>query len=108
VKSGNITREPSSPVKISEFTDRIRAGAEISLLPRSGPAMALNVCTEATVVAVIGLAVNAVSAVLLNESPQREHGDGCAHHHDHNLRPAYLHVLADAAPSAAAILALLL
>ena len=56
---------------------------------------------DAIVVAVIGLAVNLVSAAMLQE---RQHGHG--HHHDHNLRAAYLHVLADALTSVGAIAAL--
>jgi cation diffusion facilitator family transporter len=50
-------------------------------------------------IAVLGLVVNAVSAVLLTH--EEEHG------HDHNLRSAYLHVLADAFTSLLAIGALL-
>jgi cation diffusion facilitator family transporter len=64
---------------------------------------------EAIFVAVIGLAVNLVSAYLL-------HGSGADHHHsehehnechDHNLRAAYLHVIADALTSLLAIVALI-
>jgi cation diffusion facilitator family transporter len=64
---------------------------------------------EAIFVAVIGLAVNLVSAYLL-------HGIGADHHHsehehnechDHNLRAAYLHVIADALTSLLAIVALI-
>lgn len=67
---------------------------------------------QALIVAVIGLVVNLLSAWLL--------GDGTLHGHDHdhdhdsphehqdlNLRAAYLHVLADAATSVLAIVALL-
>ena len=67
---------------------------------------------QALIVAVIGLLVNLLSAWLL--------GDGTLHSHDHdhdhdsphehqdlNLRAAYLHVLADAATSVLAIVALL-
>ena len=65
---------------------------------------------QALIVAVIGLLVNLLSAWLL--------GDGTLHGHDHdhdsphehqdlNLRAAYLHVLADAATSVLAIVALL-
>ncbi|MSR62030.1 MAG: cation transporter [Planctomycetes bacterium] len=63
---------------------------------------------EALVVAVIGLAVNLVSAFLLRGDHAHEHDAGHAHgHHDHNLRSAYLHVLADALTSVFAIGALL-
>lgn len=68
---------------------------------------------EAIVVAVLGLAVNLVSALLLG--PGHEHGhDHDDHSHapvpavDQNLRAAYLHVLADALTSVAAIVALVL
>jgi cation diffusion facilitator family transporter len=70
--------------------------------------------TEATVIAVIGLAVNIASAFLLvghhghhghdhGHSHDHDHG----HHHDNNLRSAYVHVLADALTSVLAIAALL-
>ncbi len=66
---------------------------------------------DATLVAVIGLSVNLLSAWLLME---KEHGHHHDHAHDHahghgdnNLRAAYLHVLADALTSVAAIVALL-
>jgi cation diffusion facilitator family transporter len=70
---------------------------------------------QAIGVAVIGLAVNIVSALLLREDHHHEH-DHHAHdhhaqyhhqHHDTNLRAAYFHVLADALTSVLAILALL-
>jgi len=60
---------------------------------------------EAIVVAVIGLAVNLVSALLLREGHHHD-GEDRAHHHDHNLRAAYFHVLADAFTSVTAIIAL--
>jgi len=65
---------------------------------------------EAILVAVIGLGVNLVSAWLLREHHDHSHGHGpgdTGHHHDHNLRAAYLHVLADALTSLLAIIALL-
>lgn len=52
---------------------------------------------EAILVAFIGLIVNIISAFLLHH--KREHSD-------HNIRAAYLHVLADALTSVAAILGL--
>ncbi|WP_305804835.1 CDF family Co(II)/Ni(II) efflux transporter DmeF [Stenotrophomonas sp. YIM B06876] len=69
---------------------------------------------QAIVIAVIGLAVNLLCAWWLRDHPH-EHGHGHAHghhgdhhhHHDLNQRSAYLHVMADAATSVLAIIALL-
>jgi len=59
---------------------------------------------EAIAVAVLGLVVNIVSAMLLKE---RTNGHNhAAHSRDHNLRSAYIHVLADALTSVLAIIAL--
>lgn len=74
---------------------------------------------EATLVAVIGLVVNLVSAWLLfdrshhlshgEHEEEHDHSDDHSHHHarDTNIRSAYLHVLADALTSVFAIVALL-
>lgn len=64
---------------------------------------------EAILVAVIGLVVNVASAFILREHHEHhhDHAPGGHHHHDHNLRAAYLHVLADALTSILAITALL-
>ena len=71
---------------------------------------------EAITIAVVGLAVNLLSAWLLRNEPHdhahHDHGHSHElHHHlrdrDNNLRAAYVHVLADAATSVLAILALL-
>jgi cation diffusion facilitator family transporter len=65
---------------------------------------------DAMLVAVIGLIVNLVSALLLGHGHSHGHHDHShehhAHHHDHNLRSAYLHVVADALTSVLAIAAL--
>jgi cation diffusion facilitator family transporter len=61
---------------------------------------------EAIGVAVVGLIVNLVSAVLLQSSHRHDGDHGHNHRHDHNLRAAYLHVLADAFTSLLAIVAL--
>jgi cation diffusion facilitator family transporter len=72
----------------------------------------------ATLIAVVGLIVNIVSALLLaggHEHHHHEHHHGHGHGHDHhpvhgqdnNLRSAYVHVLADALTSVLAIAALL-
>lgn len=65
--------------------------------------------TEATVIAVVGLAVNIASAFLLMGHHGHDHGHSHNHdhHHDNNLRSAYVHVLADALTSVLAIAALL-
>lgn len=69
---------------------------------------------QALAIAVIGLVVNLGSAWLLHDGhgdahQHHAHEDGHSHHHhhDHNLRAAYLHVLADALTSVLAIAALL-
>lgn len=64
---------------------------------------------EATVIAVIGLGVNLASAWLLRDQSnacEPHTHEGGQHAHDHNLRGAYLHVLADAVTSVLAIAAL--
>ena len=61
---------------------------------------------EAILVAALGLGVNLVSAWLLRDD--HGHFPGQHHHHDNNLRAAYVHVLADAATSILAILALVM
>ncbi len=70
----------------------------------------------ATWIAVVGLIVNIVSALLLSGGHNHHHGHDHGHDHDHthhahgqdnNLRSAYVHVLADALTSVLAIAALL-
>jgi len=62
---------------------------------------------QALLVAMVGFVVNGVSAWILVSTPH-DHAHGDSHdHHDHNLRGAYLHVLADALTSILAIFALL-
>lgn len=58
-------------------------------------------------VAVIGLVVNLVSAVILKDDHAHGHGHDHEHKEDHNLKAAYLHVVADALTSVGAILALI-
>lgn len=73
---------------------------------------------EAIVIAIIGLVVNVVCAVILGKAHHHDHrghdhGHSSEHHdhsHDHqhdlNLKSAYVHVVADAATSVLAIVAL--
>ena len=69
---------------------------------------------EAMLVAVLGLTVNVVCAMILgkahhhdSEHPHHDHHDHAhPHHHDLNLKSAYFHVIADAATSVLAIVAL--
>ena len=63
---------------------------------------------EAIAVAVVGLVVNLASAFILRDHDHGSgdgegHHDHSHHHRDHNLRGAYLHVLADAMTSVLAI-----
>ena len=67
---------------------------------------------QAIVVAVLGLIVNGACVFILDHESDHDHEHHHAHeegghHHDHNLRSAYLHVLADALTSLLAIVALL-
>lgn len=64
---------------------------------------------QAIAVAIIGLLVNLFCAFLLHGHHTHIHNEGHKHSHhlDHNLRGAYLHVLADALTSVLAIIALL-
>jgi cation diffusion facilitator family transporter len=66
---------------------------------------------QAILVAVLGLAVNLVSAAMLWTRHGHHHHDHAhdhrhAHHADHNIRAAFLHVVADALTSVLAIVAL--
>ena len=78
---------------------------------------------QAILVAFVGLLVNGASMLILGHQHEHSHTGECGHHeddhehhahhgtehhhHDHNLRAAYLHVLADALTSVLAIFALL-
>lgn len=69
---------------------------------------------EAIVIAILGLVVNVVCALILGQAHHHDHGHSHGHdhghhhehHHDLNLKSAYLHVIADAATSVLAIVAL--
>lgn len=66
---------------------------------------------QAIAIAIVGLLVNLASAWMLKDGHHHHHDHGHDHHdhhshHDLNLRSAYLHVLADAATSVLAIIAL--
>jgi len=67
---------------------------------------------NAIVVAVLGLVVNGASVLILRDRHHHAHHGGDDrrpghHRHDHNLRAAHLHVLADTLTSVLAIVALL-
>ncbi len=69
---------------------------------------------EAVIVAILGLVVNLVCAVILgnaHDHHDHDHSHGHSHdhghHHDLNLKSAYVHVIADAATSVLAIIALI-
>jgi cation diffusion facilitator family transporter len=69
--------------------------------------------SEAIPIAVLGLAVNLLSAWLLSEEEDAHHHDESSEHdqvdaRDHNMRAAYIHVTADAAVSVLAIIGLVL
>ena len=89
------------------------------MLVESGSRLAAPVAihyTDAMIVAALGLVVNLLSAWLLgdhhhHEPDAHEHDHHGHHHHapeavDHNLKSAYLHVLADALTSVLALVAL--
>lgn len=66
----------------------------------------------ATLIAIVGLIVNIVSALLLGHGHSHSHGHDDHHGHGHghgdnNLKSAYVHVIADALTSVLAIAALL-
>ena len=67
---------------------------------------------QAIGIAIVGLLVNLASAWLLKDGHHHDHGHNHDHghehhgHHDLNLRSAYIHVIADAATSVLAIIAL--
>jgi cation diffusion facilitator family transporter len=71
------------------------------------------VFNQAIIVAVIGLIVNGLSMLILGHDDHHHHSHDHEddhhhhHHHDHNLKAAYLHVLADTFTSLLAIFALL-
>jgi cation diffusion facilitator family transporter len=67
--------------------------------------------TQAIPIALVGLTVNIVCALILGKahhghSHDHDHGQGDESHHDLNLKSAYIHVAVDAATSVLAVLAL--
>jgi cation diffusion facilitator family transporter len=67
---------------------------------------------EAIGVAILGLVINLICALILGKAHDHghdhshEHGQPHDHHHDLNLKAAYIHVITDAATSVLAIVAL--
>lgn len=65
---------------------------------------------EAMIVAVVGMIVNLICALVLHEKHEHKHGHSHGHEHEHedyNRHSAYLHVLADALTSLGAIFGLI-
>lgn len=67
---------------------------------------------EAIVIAILGLIVNVICAIILGKAHHHGHEHDHSHeehnhHHDLNLKSAYIHVMADAATSVLAIAALI-
>ena len=63
---------------------------------------------EAMIVAVVGMIVNLICALVLHENHEHKHGHShCHEHEDYNRHSAYLHVLADALTSLGAIFGLI-
>ena len=89
----------------------IALGVAFESLQRLASPVPVNYGSALTIAA-LGLLVNLVSAFIL-KGDEHAHEHGHAHHHDHdhdhadhNMRAAYVHVLADAATSLLAIAAL--
>ncbi|MGE5527898.1 MAG: CDF family Co(II)/Ni(II) efflux transporter DmeF, partial [Patescibacteria group bacterium] len=62
---------------------------------------------QAILVALLGLLVNGISVFILGDEASDDDDHTHAYHPDHNLKSAYLHVMADALTSVLAIIALL-
>jgi cation diffusion facilitator family transporter len=92
----------------------IALGIAVESAIRLANPITVNFAT-ATLVAVVGLAVNIASAFLLSGGHHhghghdhgRDHGHHHAHGNDNNMRAAHIHVIADALTSVLAIIALL-
>ena len=93
-------------------------GVAIESIERLASPIAVNF-RDALLIAGIGFVVNIICALILKDSHSHGHSHGHSHDHDdshdhehahtdgdHNMRAAYVHVLADAATSMLAILAL--
>jgi cation diffusion facilitator family transporter len=93
---------------LAGYTSALFLGiAAISMLYQSAERLIFPVAiafNEAIVVAVVGLAVNAASILIMHG---QGHGHDHGHKHDHSFRAAYLHVIADALTSVLAIAALI-
>ena len=99
---------------LAAFTSALLLGLSVIWLVYESILRLLNptilLAREALLVAVIGLIVNLLCAWLLAGSHDHHHDHGQEHahqHHDHNLRAALVHVIADAVTSVAAILGLI-
>jgi cation diffusion facilitator family transporter len=81
----------------------IAFGVAIESIERLLHPIAVNY-REALFIAALGFAINVICALILRDNHDHHHGH--AHDGDHNMRAAYVHVVADAATSILAVLAL--
>ncbi|MDQ6993842.1 MAG: CDF family Co(II)/Ni(II) efflux transporter DmeF [Mariprofundus sp.] len=109
--SNKLTFGPGKVSVLGGFASAITLGVVALLMCAESIQRVFNPHTihfdEAIGVAVIGLMVNLISALLLKDGHHHHSHDHAHHHHDHNLRAAYMHVIADALTSLLAIVALL-
>ena len=100
-KSEKFTGNPDKILSLSGYSSGLMLQVFAIVILVKAVARLYNpveiVYTEAIIVASIGLVVNIVSAILLHHDHE---------HSDHNIRAAYLHVLADTLTSLSAILGL--
>lgn len=102
-KNGDINLSSKKILSLSGYTSAIMLLIIAVIMAAESVERLLNpesiAFKEAILVSIIGLVVNGLSAILLHDGHQ---------HHDHNIKAAYLHVLADTVTSVAAIISLVI
>lgn len=102
-KSENLNNSAAKILSLSGYTSAIVLLVVAVIMAAEGVERLLSpekiAFKEAIFVSFIGLVVNGLSALLLHDGHQ---------HHDHNIKAAYLHVLADTITSLAAIVSLII